>query len=247
MVRDSLHSETHASSRVTSWSDSSAGNTLTQRDIKRLTVIHESKDSISSDAGRSNSTTSLRRKAVPLPNFASFKDPMPMESLMEETCTPLDPKRVFSALMKEIDTTKARCGQANVPDSSPGAESDVFESSATKELHATTTRELDSSASKQYRTSTSSDHRPPSRCRPGTAQSKTSSIRSLGKAFKSTIRAVTPSERKALQAWEQVSNTIESEEIEITKTAQLRSVSPELENEPRESLFASVKQTQASM
>lgn len=192
----SLHSETnatHLSSRVTSWSDSSAGDTLTQRDIKRLTVIHESKDSISSDAERSLSSISLRRKTVPLPSFSAFKDPMPMESLLEETSTPVDPKRVFSALMKEMDSSKARNPQAGLSDVSPGAESDVFESSTTKELHAMTSCELHSSASREFRTSTSSDQRPVSRRRPMT-QSKASSIKSLGRALKSTIRTVTPIE-----------------------------------------------------
>ncbi|KAF1968014.1 hypothetical protein BU23DRAFT_278086 [Bimuria novae-zelandiae CBS 107.79] len=194
----SLHSEANAvSSRVTSWSDSSASNTLTQRDIKRLTVIHESKDSVSSEAGRSISSVSLRRRTVPLPTFSAFKDPMPMESLLEETSTPVDPKRVFSALMKEIDTAKVRRPEPGLPDGSPGAESDVFESSATKELHAVTSRELHSSASKECRTSTSSDQRPISWRRPNTAQSKTSSIRSLGKALRSTIRTVTPAELKS--------------------------------------------------
>jgi hypothetical protein len=196
----SLHSETnttHLSSRVTSWSDSSAGNTLTQRDIKRLTVIHESKDSISSDAGRSISSNSLRRKTVPIPTFTAFKDPMPMESLLEETTTPVDPKRVFSALMKEIDSTKARNTKSGLSDVSPGAESDVFESSTTKELHAMASRELHSSTSRECRTSTSSDQRPVSRCRPNTAQSKPSSVRSLGRALKSTIRTVTPTEHKS--------------------------------------------------
>lgn len=195
----SLHSETNAmSSRVTSWNDSSTGNTLTQRDIKRLTVIHESKDSISSEAGRSISSTSLRRKAVPLPTFTAFKDPMPMESLMEETFTPLDPKRVFSALMKEMDATNVQKAHSGPSDVSPGAESDVFESSTTKELHAMASREHHSSSSRECRTSTSSEQRPTSRRRPDTAQSKASSIRSLGRALKSTIRTVTPIEHGPL-------------------------------------------------
>ncbi|OAG02420.1 uncharacterized protein CC84DRAFT_1020720 [Paraphaeosphaeria sporulosa] len=202
----SLHSETnttHLSSRVTSWSDSSAGNTLTQRDIKRLTVIHESKDSTSSDAERSMSSISLRRKTVPLPSFVAFKDPMPMESLLEETSTPVDPKRVFSALMKEMDSTEARNTQPGLSDVSPGAESDVFESSTTKELHAMASHELHSSASRERRTSTSSDQRPVSRRRLNIAQGKTSSIRSLGRAIKSTIRTVTPVENKSSPVLEQ--------------------------------------------
>lgn len=195
----SLHSETnatHTSSRVTSWSDSSAGNTLTQRDIKRLTVIHESKDSISSDMERSISSISLRKKTVPLANFTAFKDPMPMESLLEEASTPVDPKRVFSALMREMDPTNPRGTQHGLSDVSPGAESDVFESSTTKELHAMTSRELHSGASRESRASASSDQRPVSRRRPNTAQSKASSIRSLGRVLRSTIRTVTPTEHR---------------------------------------------------
>ncbi|KAF2439771.1 hypothetical protein P171DRAFT_476218 [Karstenula rhodostoma CBS 690.94] len=202
----SLYSETnvtHPSSRVTSWSDSSAGNTLTQRDIKRLTVIHESKDSISSDAERRLSSISLRRKTAPLPSISAFQDPMPVESLLKETSTPVDPKRVFSALMKEIDSTQARNTQSGLSNVSPGAESDVFESSTTKELHAMASRELHSSASRECRTSTSSDQRPVSRRRPNTAQSKASSIRSLGRALKSTIRTVTPIENKSSPILEQ--------------------------------------------
>jgi hypothetical protein len=187
----SLHSEanvTHTSSRVTSWSDSSAGGTLTQRDIKRLTVIHEAKDSIGSEADR-QSLASVKRKSVPLPSFNAFKDPMHMESLIEEGSTPVDPKRVFSALMKEIDASKTSKTPAVKSNNSPGAESDVFESSATKELHSVAPRELHSSASKDFCPSSSSDKR-------HQARSKTS-IKSFSKALKSTIRTVTPTERKS--------------------------------------------------
>lgn len=196
----SLHSEanaTHSSSRVTSWSDSSAVNTLMQRDMKRLTVIHESKDSISSDADRSISSMSLRRKTVPLPSFSAFKDPMPMESLLEETSTPVDPKRVFSALMREMDTAKCHIPNPGSSNISPGAKSDVFESSTTKELHAMSSREIFSRSCNDCRTSTSSDQRPVSRRHPNTVQGKASSIRSLSKVFKATIRTVTPIDRKS--------------------------------------------------
>lgn len=183
------------SSRVTSWNESSAGNTLTQRDMKRLTVIHEAKDSIGSDAERSISSNSLRRKTVPFPSFSAFQDPMPMESLLEEASTPVDPKRVFSALMREIGSTKIRQTPLHAPSVSPGAKSDVFESSATKELRATTSRELDSSASKDPRTSMSSDGRLSIRRQTNKTKEKSMSLQSVGRAFKSTIRAVTPTER----------------------------------------------------
>lgn len=94
----SLHSEANVShnsaSRVTSWGTSASGETLTQRAIKRLTVIHEAKDSISSIADRTVSV-STKRKSLP-PTLSAFRDPMHMESLEEEASTPsVDPKRVF--------------------------------------------------------------------------------------------------------------------------------------------------------
>jgi hypothetical protein len=192
----SLHSETNAThvpaSRVTSWGTSTTSDTLTQRAIKRMTVIHESKDSIGSEADRIASMSATRRKSLPLPPLASFRDPMPMESLTEESMTPVDPKRVFSALMREIDTSKSVQASSSPTERTPGAESDVFESSTTK-LHAQT-RELHSSCSRNLRSSLEIDQRSSSR-RPATAQSaqsKTSTIRSLGRAIRSTIRTVTP-------------------------------------------------------
>jgi hypothetical protein len=192
----SLHSEANATnvsaSRVTSWGTSTTSDTLTQRAIKRMTVIHESKDSIGSEADRVASMSATRRKSLPLPPLASFRDPMPMESLTEESMTPVDPKRVFSALMREMGTSKSVQASLSPNERTPGAESDVFESSTTK-LHSQT-RELHSSGSRNLRSSLEIDQRPPSR-RPATAQSaqsKTSTIRSLGRAIRSTIRTVTP-------------------------------------------------------
>ncbi|KAF1943909.1 hypothetical protein EJ02DRAFT_510656 [Clathrospora elynae] len=198
----SLHSEanaTHASaSRVTSWGTSTTDDTLTQRAIKRLTVIHESKDSIGSEADRVASM-GAKRKSLPLPALASFRDPMPMESLTEESLTHVDPKRVFSALMREIGSAKPPQASSSPANRTPGAESDVFESSQTK-LHSHT-RELHSIASRDIRSSLELNHRPPSR-RPESAaaqsaQSKSSTIRSLGRAIRSTIRTVTPTEHRS--------------------------------------------------
>ena len=208
----SLHSEVNASntstSRVTSWGTTSTGDTLTQRAIKRLTVIHEAKDSIGSEADRLASM-SLKRKSLPVGAsgaLAAFRDPMPMESLLEESSTPVDPKRVFSALMKEIGTSKSTEVTLTPADRTPGAESDVFESSTTKILHASG-RELHSSASRDLRPSTAHEQRPPSR-RPASAtaqsgQGKTSSIRTLGRAIRSTIRTVTPGEHRSSPCPEQ--------------------------------------------
>ncbi|KAF2846115.1 hypothetical protein T440DRAFT_522044 [Plenodomus tracheiphilus IPT5] len=198
----SLHSETNATyistSRVTSWGTTATDDAVTQRAIKRLTVIHEAKDSIGSETDRMSSLVP-KRKSLPSPALASFRDPMPMDSLAEECLTPVDPKRIFSALMREIGSSNSTQPATGRKDRTPGAESDVFESSATKELHHIA-RELHSSASRDCRPSTSSDHRPPTR-RPASAashsvQSKTSTMRSLGRAIRSTIRTVTPAEQQ---------------------------------------------------
>jgi hypothetical protein len=198
----SLHSEMHAAnasgSRVSSWA-MTATEPLDSRAIKRLTVIHESKDSIGSEADRAASVTT-KRKSLPPSALAAFRDPMPMESLLAQTSTPVDPKRVFSALMKEIGISKSREPMVVTTDRTPGAESDVFESSRTKVLHSSG-RELQSSASSQYCPSTSHDQRPPSRQPPSDAvqstHSKPSSIRSFGRAIRSTIRTATPGERSS--------------------------------------------------
>jgi len=191
----SLHSEANAAnvsaSRVTSWGTTITSDTLTQRAMKRMTVIHESKDSIGSEADRAASISASRRKSLPLPPLAAFRDPMPMEILTEESLTPVDPKRVFSALMKEIGSSKSQKSSSPAK-RTPGAESDVFESSTTKLFSHT--RELHSSGSRNLRSSIDLEQRPPSR-RPATSQSmqsKTSTIRSFGRAIRSTIRTVTP-------------------------------------------------------
>jgi hypothetical protein len=196
----SLHSEAHATnvsaSRVTSWGTTSTADTLAQRAIKRMSVIHESKDSIGSIIDHA-APTSIKRKSLPL---AAFREPMPMESLMEETSTPIDPKRVFSALMKEIETSKSAESAPSLPAHTPGAESDVFESSQTKVLYSSG-RQLHSSSSKNFCPSTGNEQRPPSRHAPSAAaqstNSKTSTIRSLGRAFRSTIRTVPPVEQRS--------------------------------------------------
>lgn len=198
----SLHSEiTYPSTRVTSWNDSSAGGTLTQRDIKRLTVIHEAKDSISSEADR-NDGPAAKRKSAMLSGFAAFKDPllMPMESLSEEGSTPVDPKRVFSALMKEIDKSTSLPAFSSALNPSPGTESDVFESSATKELHYAPGRHSHSSEQKHLDHGGPHDRSSPSHQQPNNSQSKASSLMSLGRALKSTIRTVTPTRHKGHRA-----------------------------------------------
>lgn len=199
----SLHSEantSHASaSRVTSWGTSASGETLTQRAIKRLTVIHEAKDSIGSITD-GPSSVSFKRRSLPLPNFSAFKDPMHMESVVEEASTlPVDPRRVFSALMHEINASKVSEGSTDQT-RTPGAESDVFESSRTKESHVGS-QDTVSSATKGAEPLHYNGHRSATR-RPASiaarsVQSKKSSIRSFGQTIRSTIRTVTPGEHRS--------------------------------------------------
>jgi hypothetical protein len=199
----SLHSEAYATnmsaSRVTSWGTTSTQDTLAQRAIKRLTIIHESKDSIGSAADGPASFLT-KRKSLPSDTLAAFRDPMTMESLLEETSTPIDPRRVFSALMKEITTSKFSEVASDPAARTPGTESDVFESSRTKILHSSG-RELHSSAGRDFRTGVGNEQKPPSRRAPSAAarstQSKASSIRTIGKAIRSTIRTVTPGEQRS--------------------------------------------------
>ncbi|KAH7378368.1 hypothetical protein BKA66DRAFT_421501 [Pyrenochaeta sp. MPI-SDFR-AT-0127] len=197
----SLHSETHithaSASRVTSWGTTSTGDTLTQRAIKRLTVIHEAKDSIGSEADHVASIMP-QKKPLPFPVLSAFREPMSMNSLVQESLTPVDPKRVFSALMREIGTSKISQLPSSRLDRTPGAESDVFESSETKALDLQG-REPPSSNGRDFRPNMGSDQRPPSRRPPSTVaqsvQSKSSTIKSLGKVIRSSIRAVTPAEK----------------------------------------------------
>lgn len=192
----SLHSEVNApqvpSSRVTSWGTTSTGDTPVQRTIKRMTVIHESKDSVGSEAERANPSMESRRKSLPLPPLSSFREPMPMETLTEEKTTHIDPKRVFSALMREIGSTKLS-HESSIPIRQiSGAESDALELNTGK--HQFQIRNLHSSGSCSVRPSIDVDGRPQSRrsTLAHSVRSKTSTIRSLGRAMRSTIRAVTP-------------------------------------------------------
>ncbi|KAF2183449.1 MFS general substrate transporter [Zopfia rhizophila CBS 207.26] len=162
-------------------SNSSTGNTLTQRDIKRLTVIHEAKDSIGSEADHNIAPASPKRKPPPIPGFAAFREPMPMERVVEKASTPVDPKRVFSALMKEIDASKASqplSGTAPV-------DGDVFVSSAIREIHSSGTSGTSGTRDIQC---LPSEPQPES----VTTQSKASSIKSFTRSIKYTIRTVTP-------------------------------------------------------
>jgi hypothetical protein len=213
----SLRSEPNAShtssSRVTSWGTSTSGETLTQRAIKRLTVIHEAKDSIGSIADRSTSTSTKEKSLTP-PLLSAFKDPMHMESLTEEAPTPpVDPKRVFSALMREIDASKSGGALEDQSDRTLGVESDIFESSRTRELNFAN-RELRSSASRDFGLSVSSEKRPlaqlPASVAARSVQSRNSSIRMFRQAIRSTIRTVTPGEHRSSPCPAQAASTDEN-------------------------------------
>ena len=178
-------SQTSASaSRVTSWGTTSTGDTLTQRALKRLTVIHEAKDSIGSEADRL-ANLSTHEAHSPLPTFTAFRDPMPVESQTGEPSPYINPKRIFSALMREIDISKSTPPQASLVARTPAAEDGLLESSEPKGI----------------RLSSSSESRPLS-ARPATSAGsrvpgKKSSIRSFGRALRSTIRQVTPGENRS--------------------------------------------------
>jgi hypothetical protein len=214
----SLHSDVDTSnttsSRVTSWSNSSAGNTSTQREIKRLTVIHEAKDSIGSDKGHTGISLSPKRTSAPTPGLAAFRDPMHMECLVEETLAPIDPKRVFSALMKEIDVTNPTNHSIKEHGRASDAEGDVFVTGASRQLHSSSGRGLGYASSKNLRPSTSSDApRPISYLRPSSATTrskghsiKSGSMRSIGRAIRSTIRTVTPSMDKTSPSLDRVTS-----------------------------------------
>ncbi|KAF2807283.1 uncharacterized protein BDZ99DRAFT_536623 [Mytilinidion resinicola] len=84
-----------SASRVTSWNSSTIGNSTN----KRLSVIHEAKGSIASEAAML--PPSPTRRPPPVPALSSLRDPVQMDDVAEECSMPVDPRRVFSALMKE--------------------------------------------------------------------------------------------------------------------------------------------------
>lgn len=110
-------------SRVTSWTNSSAGNTVTTRDTKRLFVIHEANPSITSAA--SAALASSNYQPPPAPGLMAFRNPMSVEGVAEEALATVDPRRVFSALMKEINGVNPEIED----DTDEGTENDVFVSS----------------------------------------------------------------------------------------------------------------------
>lgn len=107
-------------SRVTSWTNSSAGNTVTTRDTKRLSVIHETNPSITSAA--SVALASSNHQSPPVPRLMAFRNPMSVEGVAGEAPATVNPQRVFSALMKEINGVNLELED----DTDEGIENDVF-------------------------------------------------------------------------------------------------------------------------
>ena len=90
--------ESNGKSRVTSWTNSTAANTITlphtlQR--KRLSIIKE-------DGGPHQPSSSARQYEVTSDGYASFRQPV-RQSSSGRVNGPIDPKRIFSALQRKID------------------------------------------------------------------------------------------------------------------------------------------------
>ncbi|MCJ1239453.1 hypothetical protein MMC14_007449 [Varicellaria rhodocarpa] len=91
-------------SRVTSWTDSSAANTMTKQQLlKRLSIIQENggPHQPSSSAGRIGLAA---RKG-----YAVFRKPMKVNGINGKPNGPVPSQRVFSALQKKLDEDHDRC------------------------------------------------------------------------------------------------------------------------------------------
>jgi hypothetical protein len=182
-----------SASRVTSWDTTSTGDTLTQRALKRLTVIHEAKDSIGSEVDHLVSLSADKASLLPA-TFTAFRESMSVESGVDTSTPPINPKRIFSALMREIDAAKSARSQAPVVASALAGDDDLFRSSERKGI-------LDPRSSKDPSLTVSSEMYPlssrPASTAGNRAPGKKSSIRSFGRAIRSTIRHVTPGEHRS--------------------------------------------------
>ena len=198
----SLHSEVNAThlsaSRMTSWATTSTGDAQARGSIKRLTVIHEAKDSAGSEADHLRSLMP-RRKSLLAPMLSAFHEPMPAGSPAEESLAFVDPKRVFSALMREIGTANSTNISTDIHGPAPGVENNGYE--ATQAMNSLNqAKEMHSNAHRGGESRMSSHHEPISNVMvSGASKSihgRANVMRSLGRAIKSTIRTVTPSERQ---------------------------------------------------
>ncbi|KAF2014538.1 MFS general substrate transporter [Aaosphaeria arxii CBS 175.79] len=198
--------------RLTSWSNSSFAGTITQRQLKRLTVIHEAKDSIGSEAGHVVIERSPWHKPTLAPDLAAFRDPMRIECDSEESFTTVDPKRVFSALKKEMESPQIVPVDVSDPYVVHEGKPDIFSSNSSEvsqpkpgnyghSMTANITRSNLNKCDEVHHQLPS--HRPES----STIESKTvslkatstksGSIRSIGRAIRSTIRTVSPTDRRS--------------------------------------------------
>ena len=90
--------ESNGKSRVTSWTNSTAANTITMPHTlqkKRLSIIKE-------DGGPHQPSSSARQYEGTSDGYASFRQPVRQSSLGRIN-GPIDPKRIFSALQRKID------------------------------------------------------------------------------------------------------------------------------------------------
>ena len=110
--------ESNGKSRVTSWTDSTAANTIHMPQTlerKRLSIIKE-------DGGPHQPSSSARQYGGTSNGYASFRQPV-RQSSAGRVSGPIDPKRIFSALQKKIDENNRKAALDNcesATDSSSG-------------------------------------------------------------------------------------------------------------------------------
>ena len=107
--------ENNGKSRVTSWTDSTAANTITMPHAlqrKRLSIIKE-------DGGPHQPSSSARGYEGTSDGYAVFRQPV-RQSSAGRINGPIDPKRIFSALQKKIDENNRK---AALDDNESGTDS----------------------------------------------------------------------------------------------------------------------------
>ena len=107
--------ESYDKSRVTSWTDSTAANTIIMPQTlerKRLSIIKE-------DGGPHQPSSSARLYEGTSDGYASFRQPV-RQSNAGRVSGPIDSKRIFSALQKKIDENNRKAAQ---DDSGSGTDS----------------------------------------------------------------------------------------------------------------------------
>ena len=107
--------ESNGKSRVTSWTNSTAANTITMSHTlqrKRLSIIKE-------DGGPHQPSSSARPYEVTSDGYASFRQPVRQSSLGRIN-GPIDPKRIFSALQRKIDENNRKAALDDSESSSSG-------------------------------------------------------------------------------------------------------------------------------